>query len=101
MIEFLYTPHLASDNSMVYLPQLNNYHWLLTEHQVYADILTFYPVSFFSSKISCRIHTALIHWVFLFLMTLVVLRNAGQVLCRMSLNWDLSVFFFSEDYFGL
>ena len=94
MIEFLYTPHLASDNSMVNLPQLNNYHWLLTEHQVYADILTFYPVSFFSSKISCRIHTALIHWVFLFLMTLVVLRYAGQVLCRMSLNWDLSVFFF-------
>jgi len=26
-------------------------------------------------------------------MTLVVLRNAGQVLCRMSLNWDLSVLF--------
>ena len=50
-------------------------------------------MSFFSSKISCRIHTALTHWVFLFLMTLVVLRNAGQVLCRMSLNWDLSVLF--------
>ena len=47
-------------------------------------------IQFPFSNISCRIHTALTHWVFLFLMTLVVLRDAGQVLCRMSVNWDLS-----------
>lgn len=86
----------------MHLLKLRNQHWYITINQipVFIQISLVFTLSFYCSRIWPGYHVVFNHhvslvssglWQFLslslFFMTLIVLRNTGQVFCRISSIW--------------
>lgn len=77
------------------MPLMNKIDMWLVKFLIDSDFFNFYQVSLFSSRIPSHFSLGFF-WLrhffrhFLFLMTLTIWRNAGQIFCKMILYWDFS-----------